>query len=505
VAKSQKSEVSTPSTASQSDDARLLETILAEVPPSTPVPPGTNLGDQTVDAIEVLLRLIETGKIQVGSSLTRTVDQAIASIDAEMSTQLAEIMHQKDFQKLEGSWRGLHHLVMNTPADGNVRIRVLNASRRELERDFERETFDKTVLFDRLYDQEYGQLGGNPYAIVIGDYEFGYKPQDIEFLKNMTQVSAAAFCPFISAASPELLGAEDFQKLPKLEVLERTFEGKTHVKWRSFRESDDSRFAVLTMPRTLARLPYSAKGKTKSFDLFAFEEVASDADGLGVKVPHSNYCWMNTAFVYGVRLTDAFARTGWCMNIRGVESGGKVEGLPTHTCMDAEGDMVNKCPTEVAIPDRWEGRLSALGLLPLLHEKNTDNAVFIGAQTVQKPKQFTNDGGTANAALMARVPYILAASRIAHCLKILARRKVGKLTDRGELEQFLTNWLTQYVNLDANPSQESAKRRPLREAKVVVEEVPGSPGEFQATAYLIPIIGLESLKTSIRLVTRIKK
>jgi type VI secretion system protein ImpC len=442
------------------------------------------------------------GTVAFDKSITKTINQAIASIDATMSQQLAAIMHNADFQKLEGSWRGMHHLVMNSETGAQLKIRVMNISKRELFKDLDKAVeFDQSQIFKKIYEAEFGSPGGEPYGAMIGDFEFSNHPEDVDLLAKLSQVSAAGFCPFVSAASPKLLGMDTFSELSKPRDLEKIFLDETYTKWRSFRDSDDARFVVLTMPRSLSRLPYGKN--TKVVEEFNFEEVELDEKGDAKPVPHDHYSWMNTAYVMGARLTDAFAKTGWCTAIRGAENGGKVEGLPAHVFTADDGDKSLKCPTEIAITDRREAELSKLGFLPLCHYKNTDYAVFFGAQTAQKAKKFDRPEATANASISARLPYIMATSRIAHFLKVIARDKIGSFMERQDCEEWLRRWIANYVSSDPHPSDEVKARYPLAEAEIKVEEIPGAPGSYNAVAWLRPWLQLEELTTSLRMVAKI--
>lgn len=454
---------------------------------------------------ELIRSLVEEslkGTVAFDKSITKTINQAISSIDATMSLQLAAIMHNADFQKLEGSWRGMHHLVMNSETGAQLKIRVMNISKRELFKDLDKAVeFDQSQIFKKIYEAEFGSPGGEPYGALIGDYEFSNHPEDVDLLGKMSQISAAGFCPFVSAASPKLLGMDSFSELSKPRDLEKIFLDETYTKWRSFRDSDDARFVVLTMPRSLSRLPYGKN--TKVVDEFDFEEVELDEKGDSKPVPHDNYAWMNAAYVLGGRLTDAFAKTGWCTAIRGAENGGKVEGLPAHVFQSDDGDKALKCPTEIAITDRREAELSKLGFLPLCHYKNTDYAVFFGAQTAQKAKKYDRPEATANAAISARLPYIMASSRIAHFLKVIARDKIGSFTERQDCEEWLKRWIANYVSSDPHPSDAVKARYPLAEAEIKVEEIPGAPGSYNAVAWLRPWLQLEELTTSLRMVAKI--
>ena len=396
----------------------------------------------------------------------------------------------------------MHHLVMNSETGAQLKIRVMNISKRELFKDLDKAVeFDQSQIFKKIYEAEFGSPGGEPYGAMIGDYEFSNHPEDVDLLGKMSQISAAGFCPFVSAASPKLLGMDSFSELSKPRDLEKIFLDETYTKWRSFRDSDDARYVVLTMPRSLARLPYGKN--TKVVEEFDFEEVELDEKGDAKPVPHDNYSWMNASYVLGARLTDAFAKTGWCTAIRGAENGGKVEGLPAHVFTADDGDKALKCPTEIAITDRREAELSKLGFLPLCHYKNTDYAVFFGAQTAQKAKKYDRPEATANAAISSRLPYIMASSRIAHFLKVIARDKIGSFMERQDCEEWLKRWIANYVSSDPHPSDEVKARYPLAEAEIKVEEIPGAPGSYNAVAWLRPWLQLEELTASLRMVAKI--
>jgi type VI secretion system protein ImpC len=356
-------------------------------------------------------------------------------------------------------------------------------------------------MFKKLYENEFGMPGGEPYGALIGDYEFTNHPEDIDLLSNMSNVAAAAFCPFISAADHKLMGLESWTELAKPRDLEKIFESVEYIRWRSYRDTEDSRFVTLTMPRVLSRLPYGAN--TKPIEEFAYEESPDDAQGRPQALPHDNYCWMNASYVMGARLTEAFAKYGWCTAIRGAEGGGKVEGLPAHIFTSDDGDPDLKCPTEIGITDRRENELSKLGFLPLCHYKNTDYAVFFGAQSTQKPKIYDRPEATANAAISARLPYMMATGRFAHYLKVMARDKIGSFMEASDVEAWLNRWILNYVSGNPDAGQEMKARYPLAAAKIKVEEVPGKPGAYNAVAWLRPWLQLEELTTSLRMVARI--
>lgn len=458
--------------------------------------------DQAQELIKTLAEQAMEGVITWDKNLTKTISAAIAAIDGKMSEQLAAIMHTPEFGKLEGTWRGLHHLVMNSETSSSLKLRVLNVSKRELFKDLDKAVeFDQSQMFKKLYENEFGSPGGEPYGALIGDYEFTNHPEDIDLLSNVSNVAAAAFCPFISAADPKLLGMDSWTELSKPRDLEKIFESVEYTRWRSYRESEDSRFVTLTMPRVLARLPYGAN--TKPIEEFAYEEAPFDAADQPLAMDHEEYCWMNTAYVLGTRLTDAFAQHGWCTAIRGAEGGGKVEGLPAHIFTSDDGDPDLKCPTEIGITDRRENELGNLGFLPLSHYKNTDYAVFFGAQTTQKPKKYDRPAATANAAISARLPYIMATGRFAHYLKVMARDKIGSFMEASDAEAWLNRWILNYVNGNPDAGQEIKAKYPLAEAKIAVEEIPGKPGAYNAVAWLRPWMQLEELTASLRMVARI--
>jgi type VI secretion system protein ImpC len=455
------------------------------------------------DLLKTLTEEALKGTVSWNKNLTVTFNEAIAAIDGALSKQLAAIMRHEKFQKLEGSWRGLHHLVMNSETSTSLKIKMLNVSKKDLAKDLSKAVeFDQSQAFKKLYEAEFGTPGGEPYGACIGDFEFSNHPDDIELLQNMSQVAAASFCPFISAAGAGLFGFQDWTELSKPRDLEKIFDSAEYAKWRSYRESDDSRFVSLVMPRVLARLPY---GKTtKPIEEFNYEEVEADpATGVAKKVDHDNYTWMNASYVMGTRLTEAFAKYGWCTAIRGAEGGGKVTNLPTHIFESDDGDPDMKCPTEIGITDRREAELSKLGFLPLCHYKGTDYAVFFGAQTTQKPKVYDRPEATANAAISARLPYIMATSRFAHYLKVMARDKIGSFMEASDCEAWLNRWILNYVNGNADAGQEMKSKYPLAEAKIEVKEIPGAPGSYNAVAWLRPWLQMEELTTSLRMVAKI--
>jgi type VI secretion system protein ImpC len=444
------------------------------------------------------------GTVSYNKTLTITFNQAIKLIDRQLSAQLAAVMHHPDFLKLEGSWRGLQHLVKNSETGEQLKIKVLNVTKKELSNDLEKAVeFDQSRIFKQIYESEFGSAGGAPFGALIGDYQMTNLKEDVDFLANMSHVAAAAFAPFITAAGSEMFGLEDYRELGKPRDLASAFEGAEYTKWRGFRDSDDSRFVALTMPRVLAREPYGAA--SKAIEEFDYEEAPLDAAGGQRALGHDDYCWMNASYVMGTRLTDAFAQYGWCTAIRGAEGGGKVESLPLHTFVSDDGEVDQKCPTETPITDRRDAELSGLGFLPLVHYKNTDYAVFFSGQTAQKPAKYDRPEATANAAISARLPYILATSRIAHYLKLMGRDKIASFMEAEDCELWLNRWIKNYVNANPKADQEMKARFPLREARVEVKEIPGKPGSYNAVAYMRPWLQMEELTTSLRMVASIPK
>lgn len=457
-------------------------------------------------AEELLKTLTEEalkGTVQWNKNMTVTFNEAIQLIDQKISKQLSVVMHSDEFQKLEGSWRGLHHLVMNSETSGTLKIRVLNMKKKELHKDLSKAVeFDQSQTFKKIYEAEFGTPGGEPYGTIVGDFEFTNHPEDVEALSLMSNVAAAGFCPFIAASSPSLFGFDNWEELTKPRDLEKVFESLEYTKWRSFRDSDDSRFVSLTMPRFLSRLPYGAA--SKPVEEFNYEEFEVEPkDGRSVSTKNKDYCWSNAAYAMATNMTKAFAQYGFCTAIRGAEGGGKVEGLPTHIFTSDDGDPDLKCPTEIGITDRREAELSKLGFLPLCHYKNTDYAVFFGGQSCQKPQIYSTPDATANAAISARLPYLMATSRFAHYLKVMARDKIGSFMEAEDVESWLNRWILSYVNATEGGGQDIRARYPLADAKVSVKEIPGQPGAYNAVAWLKPWLQMEELTSSLRLVAKI--
>jgi type VI secretion system protein ImpC len=444
------------------------------------------------DLVKEFVAQVLDGSMTVAKDAEMMINARIAQIDHLLSLQLNEILHHPQFQKLEGSWRGLKYLMDNSETGVGLKIRVLNVNKKELLRDIEKAPeFDQSNLFKKVYEEEYGVFGGAPFGALIGDYEFGKHPEDMALLDGISHVAAQAHAPFVSAASPDLMNLESYQQLDAPRDLAKIFDSTEYAKWKSFRQGEDSRYVALTLPRTLGRLPYGAE--TKPIDEFMYEEHVDGTD-------HTKYLWMNAAYSLGTKMTQSFSLYGMCVAMRGVEGGGLVEGLPTHNFATDEGDVAMKCPTEVPITDRREKELADLGFVPLVHCKGTDYAAFFSVQSCQKPKVYDTDSANANARLSTQLPYIMAVSRFAHYLKAMMRDKIGSFMSREEASSFLNRWITKYVTPDDSASPAAKAERPLREARIDVTEVPGKPGCYRAVAFLRPHFQLDELTVSLRLV-----
>lgn len=447
-------------------------------------------------AVQAFVEEAHKGTVTRRDDVLTYIEAVIAEIDRKISKQLNVVMHHADFTKMEGSWRGLHHLVFNTETDTMLKIKFMNISKKELHKElrrFKNAMWDQSPIFKKVYEDEFGTPGGVPFGAITGDYEFDHSAPDVECLRDMSKIAASAHCPFIAAASPRLLQMETWQELGDKRALDKNFEPAEYAPWRSLRDSEDSRFIGLAMPRFLSRLPYSVKNNP--VDAFAFEEEASSSS-------HTNYVWSNAAYAMATNITRAFKKSGWCAQIRGMESGGLVENLPVHTFPTDDGGSDMKCPTEIAITDRREAELAKLGMMPLSHWKNTDYAAFIGAQSLQKPAKFDDKDATANANLSARLPYLFAVCRFAHYLKCIVRDKIGSFKERDEMQSWLNDWIMQYVT-DSSASDAIKALKPLSGAEVSVQENPEDPGYYRAQFSLRPHFQLEGVNISLRLVSRL--
>lgn len=449
-------------------------------------------------AVKTLAQQALEGTAVVSDDAIKTIQAIIAQIDKKLTEQVNLILHHEDFQQLEGAWRGLSYLVNNTETDEMLKIRVLNISKKDLGKTlkkFKGTAWDQSPIFKKMYEEEYGQFGGEPYGCLVGDYHFDHSPPDVEILGEISKVCAAAHAPFISGASPTLMQMDSWQELSNPRDLTKIFGTAEYAPWRSLRESDDSRYIGLAMPRFLARLPYGSK--TDPVEEFDFEEDVENAT-------HAKYTWSNAAYAMATNINRSFKLYGWCSRIRGIESGGAVEGLPCHTFPTDDGGVDMKCPTEIAISDRREAELAKNGFMPLVHKKNSDFAAFIGAQSLQKPAEYDDPDATANANLSARLPYLFATCRFAHYLKCIVRDKLGSFKEKEDMQGWLNRWVSNYI--EYNPklaSEEDKARRPLAAAEITVEEVEGNPGYYSSKMFLRPHYQLEGLTVSLRLVSKL--
>jgi type VI secretion system protein ImpC len=461
--------------------------------------PQSDKAKESVEsAVRTLAEQALLGSNIISGDVLATIEGLIAALDHKLSEQINLILHTPEFQSVEGAWRGLHHLVNNTETDETLKIRVMNISKNDLGKSlkkFKGTAWDQSPIFKKMYEEEFGQFGGEPFGAIVADYYFDNSAPDVELLSSMAKVAAAAHAPFIAAAAPSVMLMESWQELANPRDLTKIFQTPEHAAWRSFRESEDSRYVGLAMPRFLARQPYGAK--TDPVEAFDFEE---DTSAAGSK----NYTWANAAYAMAVNINRSFKEYGWCSRIRGIESGGAVEGLPVHSFPTDDGGVDMQCPTEIAISDRREAELAANGFMPLVHKKNTDFAAFIGAQSLHKPAEYDDPDATANANLAARLPYLFATCRFAHYLKCIVRDKIGSFKEKDAMQRWLSNWITNYVDGDpVNSSEQTKARKPLAAAEVVLEEVEGNPGYYTSKFYLRPHYQLEGLTVSLRLVSKL--
>ena len=434
----------------------------------------------------------------ISPDVVKSIEAIIAELDRKLTEQVNVILHHPDFQKLEGAWRGLHYLVNNTETDEMLKIRVMNISKKDMHktlRKFKGTAWDQSPIFKKVYEEEFGQFGGEPYGCLVADYHFDHSPPDVELLGEMAKIAAAAHAPLITGAKPTLFQMDSWSELANPRDLTKIFQTPEYASWRSLRESEDSKYVGLAMPRFLGRLPYGSK--TDPVEDFSFEEDTEGADS-------SKYGWVNAAYGMAVNINRSFKQYGWCSRIRGIESGGAVENLPSHTFPTDDGGVDQKCPTEIAISDRREAELAKNGMMPLIHRKNSDVAAFIGAQSLHKPAEYDDADASANANLAARLPYLFATCRFAHYLKCIVRDKIGSYKSRADMQAWLQDWINQYVDFSADTSAETEKaKRPLAAAEVVVEEVEGNPGYYTSKFFLRPHYQLEGLSVSLRLVSKL--
>ncbi|ARE41173.1 Uncharacterized protein ImpC [Rhodovulum sp. P5] len=458
--------------------------------------------DSAQTAIEGAVKTLAAQALEnaalISDDSLKSIESMIAEIDRKLSEQMSAVLHAEEFQKIESAWRGLHYLVNNTETDEMLKIRVMNISKKDLHKTlkkFKGAAWDQSPLFKKLYEEEYGQFGGEPYGCLVGDYHFDQSPADVELLGEISKVAAAAHAPFIAGADPALMNFDSWQEMANPRDLAKIMSTPDYAGWNALRQSEDSKYIGLAMPRFLGRLPYGAK--SEPVEEFGFEEATGNAES-------ENFTWVNAAYAMAVNINRSFKEHGWCSRIRGIESGGSVEGLPTHTFPTDDGGVDMKCPTEIAISDRREAELAKLGLMPLVHRKNTNMAAFIGAQSLHKPEEYDDPDATANANLGARLPYLFATCRFAHYLKCMVRDKIGSFKSRDDMQRWLQKWIEQYVDYTASVSSEQEKaRKPLAAAEVVVQEDEANPGYYKAQFFLRPHYQLEGLSVSLRLVTKL--
>ncbi|MBS3650120.1 type VI secretion system contractile sheath large subunit [Pseudaminobacter sp. 19-2017] len=461
-------------------------------------PRSERAATEVENAVNTLVQQALADSSLIKEDVLDTIDEMIARLDEKLSAQVNEILHNETFQQIESAWRGLHYIVFNSETDATLKLRVMNVSKQELYRDlrlYPDAKWDQSPLFKAVYEQEFGTLGGHPFGCLIGDYHFDHSAVDVRLLRDLGKIAAAAHAPFIAGAAPGLMGMDSWTELMNPRDLSKVFDTPDYAAWKSLRDSENSRYVGLCMPRVLARQPYGAK--SLPVEEFAFEEQTDGHTG-------QKYSWMNASYAMAANINRAYKEYGWTVRIRGVQSGGEVINLPTHTFPTDDGGVDLKCPTEISITDRRENELSRSGLLPLIHRKNTDKAAFIGAQSLYRPKKYDKEEATAADNLSARIPYMFAISRFSHYLKCMVRDQIGETKERQELERWLQSWINLYVDADpANSSILTKARKPLAAARVDVFEDAENPGFYGARFYLRPHFQLEGMDIGMSLVSRL--
>jgi type VI secretion system protein ImpC len=461
-------------------------------------PRSERAATEVENAVSTLVQQALADTSIIKEDVLDTIDDMIARLDEKLSAQMNAIMHAPEFQALESAWRGLAYLINNSETDASLKLKVMNVSKNELYRDlraYPDAKFDQSPLFKKIYEAEFGQLGGEPFGCLVGDYHFDHSAVDVKLLRDLGKIAAAAHCPFISGANPTLLGMDSWTELTNPRDLSKIFETPDYAGWKSLRDSENSRYVGLCMPRVLSREPYGAK--SIPIEEFAFEEETDGHKG-------EKYAWMNAAYSMAANINRAYKEWGWTVRIRGVQSGGEVINLPTHTFPTDDGDIDMKCPTEIAISDRREAELSKSGLLPLIHRKNTDKAAFIGAQSIYRPKKYDKVEATASDNISSRIPYMFAVSRFAHYLKCMVRDQIGSTREREQLQKWLQEWVMQYVDGAPETSSEATKAQlPLADASVQVFADEENPGYYGAKFYLRPHFQLEGMDIGLSLVSRL--
>jgi type VI secretion system protein ImpC len=461
-------------------------------------PRSERAATEVENAVNTLVQQALADTSLIKEDVLDTIDEMIARLDEKLSDQINAIMHAPEFQSIESAWRGLNYLANNSETDSTLKLKVMNVSKNDLFRDLRNypdAKWDQSPLFKKLYEAEFGQLGGEPYGCLVGDYHFDQSATDVRLLRDLGKIAAAAHCPFIAGAAPTLLGMDTWTELTNPRDLSKIFDTPDYAGWRSLRDSENSRYVGLCMPRVLSREPYGAK--SIPVEEFNFEEETDGHKG-------EKYAWMNAAYAMAANINRAYKEYGWTVRIRGVQSGGEVINLPTHTFPTDDGGIDLKCPTEIAISDRREAELSKSGLLPLIHRKNSDKAAFIGAQSIYRPKKYDKEEATASDNLSSRLPYMFATSRFAHYLKCMVRDQIGETKEKEELQKWLQGWITQYVDGDPQNSTAAIKaRKPLAAAKVDVFADEENPGYYAARFYLRPHFQLEGMDIGMSLVSRL--
>jgi len=464
------------------------------------IKPRTDIAAQEVDnAVVALVREALDDQSVVAEDMIDTVDAMLAKLDKKLSDQMNAIIHNEEFQQFEASWRGLAYTLNNAETDATLRVKVLNVSKKELQgmmRRFPGAKWDKSPLFNIVYEQNLGTLGGKPFGCLVGDYHFDHSSPDVNLLNSIGKISEAALAPFISGASPNLLGLDDWNEISAPPDLSEIFETPEYAQWNSLRDSENSRFVALTLPRVLSREPYS-QNSNSVVEEFNFEEETDGHAG-------TKYAWMNSAHAMAANINRAFKEHGWTVRIRGVTSGGEVANLPTHVFDTGDGAKDLKCPTEVSITDRREGELSKAGLIGLIHRQHTDKAAFIGAQSLYRPKTYVDDQATASDNMSSRIPYIFAVSRFSHYLKAMVRDKIGQSPDVSQLQRDLQAWVNKYVSGNPESASEMEKaKKPLAGAKVEVVEDELNPGYYQGKFFLKPHFQMEGMDIGMSLVSKL--
>jgi type VI secretion system protein ImpC len=478
----------------------------AEVVTAGAEAPGASAGDAAAAdagaAVQAALReLARRAPLYagfVGTDARRSIAGIIAEIDRRLAEQINLILHHPEFQQIEASWRGLRFLVLGVDTGATLKIKLLDISKRELRRTlrkFHGTAWDQSPLFKRVYEEEFGQFGGEPYGVLIGDYEFDHRPEDVQLLAGVAKIAAAAHTPFIAAAAPSLMQMDSWAELANPRDLTRIFQTPEYTAWRSLRGTEDARYVGLCLPRFLVRLPYGAQ--TEPAEGFDFEEAVEGPDG-------RRYLWASAAYAMAANVARAFSLYAWCVRIRGIDTGGAVEGLPVLNFPTADGDVDRRCSTEIALSERREAELARNGFIPLVHRKGSDFAAFIGVPSLQQPQEYADAAASVNAAISSRLPYLFACCRFAHYLKCMVRDKVGSTMNRMQLQHWLQDWLTSYIDgMPEDSSEEWKATHPLVEAGVVLEEKEDRPGQYEAKFYLRPHFQLEGLTAALRLVSRV--